>query len=222
METATVPGSGPGSSASAGIGARPSVGQSTSNQPSPATIANGLPTNFHPAGAGNGTSKPARWAQPATAQPQAGHQRTHSSGSGMQRPTPAPIPLPPGAQQAMMNNNNNNNRRPSLPLQRPLSVQHSGPPSTLTVASAPFPPPTQQQRGPSAGPSSATTAQTAFPSPTLNHANVNPKFTEDRLRLTFAIQQALPQAVRQSIRDNWEKCSLNSIFHETFLVGRDI
>lgn len=59
-----------------------------------------------------------------------------------------------------------------------------------------------------------------FPSPTVDHATVNPKFDDDVARLTFAIHQSLPEAVRRAIRDNWEKCVVGSDNHVAFLVSR--
>lgn len=47
----------------------------------------------------------------------------------------------------------------------------------------------------------------------------NPKLNEDRTRITYGIQQSIPEAVRRSVRDNWEKCLLGSDFHQAFIVS---
>lgn len=58
-----------------------------------------------------------------------------------------------------------------------------------------------------------------FPSPLGDHSRVNPKFIDDIARLTFAVQQSLPEAVRRVVRDNWQKCLLGSDFHQVFIVS---
>lgn len=47
----------------------------------------------------------------------------------------------------------------------------------------------------------------------------NPKLNEDRTRITYGIRQSIPEAVRRSVRDNWEKCLLGSDFHQAFIVS---
>lgn len=47
----------------------------------------------------------------------------------------------------------------------------------------------------------------------------NPKFLDDRTRITYGIQQSIPDAVRRSVRENWEKCLLGSDFHQAFIVS---
>lgn len=58
-----------------------------------------------------------------------------------------------------------------------------------------------------------------YASPTTDYARENPKFLDDSGRLTCAIQQSLPEAVRRVVRDNWEKCLLGSEFHQAFTVS---
>ncbi|KAI0851529.1 hypothetical protein F5Y00DRAFT_230009 [Daldinia vernicosa] len=58
-----------------------------------------------------------------------------------------------------------------------------------------------------------------FPSPRREHHLENPKFADDLSRLTHAMQQSVPAAVRRVIRDNWEKCLLGSEFHHAFLLN---
>jgi hypothetical protein len=64
-----------------------------------------------------------------------------------------------------------------------------------------------------------TQAPQRFPSPTRDHATINPKFVDDCTRMTYAIQQSLPEAVRRIVRDHWEKCLLGSEFHQAFIVS---
>lgn len=59
-----------------------------------------------------------------------------------------------------------------------------------------------------------------FPSPLQDYARTNSKFVDDCTRLTFAVQQSLPESVRRIIRDNWQKCLLGSEFHQAFIVSR--
>ncbi|KAI1768326.1 hypothetical protein GGR53DRAFT_462579 [Hypoxylon sp. FL1150] len=58
-----------------------------------------------------------------------------------------------------------------------------------------------------------------FPSPRREHQPENSKFMDDLSRLTHAMQQSVPSAVRRVIRDNWEKCLLGSEFHHAFLLN---
>ncbi|KAH8742877.1 hypothetical protein F5883DRAFT_667023, partial [Diaporthe sp. PMI_573] len=41
-------------------------------------------------------------------------------------------------------------------------------------------------------------------------------------KITYGIQQAVPEAVRRSVRDNWEKCLLGSEFHQAFILNASI
>ncbi|KAJ9138336.1 Zinc finger, C2H2 [Pleurostoma richardsiae] len=61
-----------------------------------------------------------------------------------------------------------------------------------------------------------------FPSPDRQYANENPKFGDDCTRIAFAIQQAVPEAVRRVVRDNWQKCLLGSDFHQAFIMNATI
>ncbi|KAK3985123.1 hypothetical protein QBC44DRAFT_335686 [Cladorrhinum sp. PSN332] len=78
-------------------------------------------------------------------------------------------------------------------------------PPAVRRASQPPPPPSQ-----------------GFPSPSQEYARVNPKFVDDCTRMTYAIQQSLPQAVRRIVRDHWEKCLLGSEFHQAFILNASI
>ena len=61
-----------------------------------------------------------------------------------------------------------------------------------------------------------------FPSPTKDYSRVNPKFKDDLSRNSLAIKQSVPEAVRQAVRDNWEKCLLGSEFHQAFVVSTSL
>ncbi|KAK4159193.1 hypothetical protein QBC43DRAFT_222546 [Cladorrhinum sp. PSN259] len=61
-----------------------------------------------------------------------------------------------------------------------------------------------------------------FPSPAQDYARLNPKFVDDCTRMTYAIQQSLPEAVRRIVRDHWEKCLLGSEFHQAFILNASI
>lgn len=71
-----------------------------------------------------------------------------------------------------------------------------------------------------AGTASRTT--TGFPSPKSEAMQTNQKFLDDCDRLKFGIQQSLPEAVRRSVRDNWEACLLGSPFHQAFVVSHPL
>lgn len=68
-------------------------------------------------------------------------------------------------------------------------------------------------------PSLAAARAVSFPSPGREHVHSDQKFLDDKTRITFGIQQAIPEAVRRSVRDNWEKCLLGSDFHQAFIVS---
>jgi hypothetical protein len=59
----------------------------------------------------------------------------------------------------------------------------------------------------------------SFPSPGRDHLHTDQKFLDDKTRITFGMHQAIPEAVRRSVRDNWEKCLLGSDFHQAFVVS---
>lgn len=67
--------------------------------------------------------------------------------------------------------------------------------------------------------SPAPSATSGFPSPGKESFHQNIKFKDDRTRITFSIRQALSEAVRRSVRDDWEKCLLGSEFHQAFVVS---
>ncbi|KAK9775793.1 hypothetical protein SCAR479_07609 [Seiridium cardinale] len=59
----------------------------------------------------------------------------------------------------------------------------------------------------------------AFASPTRDSQSAAPKINEDISRLTHAIQQSIPEAVRHVIRDNWQKALLGTEFHQAFVMN---
>lgn len=67
-------------------------------------------------------------------------------------------------------------------------------------------------------PASVPAPTSGFPSPGRESIHKLPKFIDDRTRITFGIQQAIPEAVRRAVRDNWEKCLIGSEFHQAFVV----
>ncbi|KAK2613107.1 hypothetical protein N8I77_000036 [Diaporthe amygdali] len=75
--------------------------------------------------------------------------------------------------------------------------------------------------GPGTG-SPAPPPTAGFPSPGRDHVHADPKFLDDKTRITYGIQQAIPEAVRRSVRDNWEKCLLGSDFHQAFILNASI
>lgn len=74
-------------------------------------------------------------------------------------------------------------------------------------------------RAPGTGRQTAVASPTGFPSPGREHMQSNPKVYEDRNQISYSIHQAMPEAVRRSVRDNWEKCLLGSDFHQAFVVS---
>ena len=62
----------------------------------------------------------------------------------------------------------------------------------------------------------------AFQSPSRDHGHENPKFHDDLSRLTHAVQQSVPEAVRRVTRDNWEKILLGTGFHQAFIVSNHL
>ncbi|KAK1768032.1 hypothetical protein QBC33DRAFT_536038 [Phialemonium atrogriseum] len=100
-------------------------------------------------------------------------------------------------------------QRPPPPASQPTRPQATrylimDPPSRLKMTPIP--------RGSSSG----------YPSPTWDYARENAKFNDDTTRLTCAVQQSLPEAVRRVVRDNWEKCLLGSEFHQAFILNAAI
>ncbi|KAI1383307.1 uncharacterized protein F4822DRAFT_420123 [Hypoxylon trugodes] len=98
--------------------------------------------------------------------------------------------------------------QPRQPLQRQSS---SGSSHKISIVD---PPGSYSRSKSSSHPSSQ-----GFPSPRREHHLENPKFLDDQSRLTHAMQQSVPAAVRRVIRDNWEKCLLGSEFHHAFLLN---
>ncbi|KAF3062261.1 hypothetical protein GL218_03272 [Daldinia childiae] len=102
--------------------------------------------------------------------------------------------------------------QPRQPLQRQPSAGSSHKFSIVD------PPRTYSRQGSNPQPPNISAAQ-GFPSPRREHHLENPKFADDLSRLTHAMKQSVPAAVRRVIRDNWEKCLLGSEFHHAFLLN---
>lgn len=58
-----------------------------------------------------------------------------------------------------------------------------------------------------------------FPSPGVEYGVENGKFHEDKARLTHAVEQAVPEAVRVVFRNHWQKVLGGSRFHQSFIVS---
>ncbi|ROW15281.1 hypothetical protein VPNG_03007 [Cytospora leucostoma] len=70
-------------------------------------------------------------------------------------------------------------------------------------------------------PAPSSIVRRGFPSPGRDH-KTNPKLDEERNRLIYGFQQSTPEAVRRSVRDNWEKCLLGTDFHQAFVLNASI
>lgn len=66
---------------------------------------------------------------------------------------------------------------------------------------------------------SVNSSNSGFPSPAKDYSSSFPKFSDDLSRIALAIKQSIPEAARQAVRDNWEKCLLGSEFHQAFVVS---
>lgn len=139
---------------------------------------------------------------------------------GATTPAPTPSTSPPTAQPAP----------PQAPVSASPSVNNLAFRSSLTAPQVPVAKwrvtphkpqkvPIMDAPGPDTGAPAPLPASTSgFPSPNREKIHQLPKFKDDRTRITFGIQQALPEAVRRSVRDNWEKCLVGSDFHQAFVV----
>lgn len=169
---------------------------------------------------------------PAASQPVASQPVASTTASHQSHPS---TPAPPGA---------NGEFAASAPVPAPAAVQpvawmgvltpqfSSSQPAPRTVQRPPPPPPASQPAKPQAtrylimDPPSRLKmtpiprgSSSGYPSPTWDYARENAKFNDDTTRLTCAVQQSLPEAVRRVVRDNWEKCLLGSEFHQAFIVS---
>lgn len=188
------------------VKAEPGTLSDTSNPPSPpARIVSDLPgvASY----ALSSAMPPAT--TPAVTLPSINSLAFRTSGS----PAPnLPSPLPPTSS------------TPTMPSQAPAPVVikwKSRPEPTHTLDS---PHPAKSPRmsimdAPGTGsPSPVPRSNKGFLSPGRDHIHSLPKFNDDRTRITFGIQQSLPEAVRRCVRDNWEKCLIGSDFHQAFVV----
>lgn len=152
-------------------------------------------------------------------------------------PLPLPQPLPPvqvvPSSQNMWNTppppppqggHNNGRWTTSVKDTKPAAPKEAKAPSRF---SSPVPAPSRLpaqipvvDAAPGTGsPAPAQTAASGFPSPGKEPMHRNSKFIDDRTRITYGIRQALPDAARRAVRDNWEKCLLGSDFHQAFVVS---
>lgn len=68
-------------------------------------------------------------------------------------------------------------------------------------------------------PPAKSSSAAGYPSPTRDYRAETQKFGDDLSRNVLAIKQSVPEAVRQAVRDNWEKCLTGSEFHQAFIVS---
>ncbi|KAK3400212.1 hypothetical protein B0T20DRAFT_391743 [Sordaria brevicollis] len=104
------------------------------------------------------------------------------------------------------------------PYESRYSARNDGLVSRPTIMDPPRSRPVSQTPAPAA----PAVPSSGFPSPVTTHAHLNKKFIDDCTRLTYAIQQSTPDAVRRVFRDNWEKCMLGTEFHQAFILNASI
>lgn len=103
------------------------------------------------------------------------------------------------------------------PTRQPQHVQRQPRPMIMD------PPESRRQSHPPAAASPQGSGQVSgIPSPSRDYVSENPKFVDDCTRITHAFRQSLPEAVRRTVRDNWEKCLLGSDFHQAFVLNAAI
>lgn len=171
----------------------------------PTSVASPASTTASPSVHGLGPSRPGRSSMSNT---------PHQSPA---LPSP-PVPLraspaasrPPPAATNTTNTTTRGTKYQNNPVWRAEPLRENKKPKIPPV---PIPSPAQPAQ------SLAAARMVSFPSPGREHIHADQKFLDDKTRITFGIQQAIPEAVRRSIRDNWEKCLLGSDFHQAFIVG---
>lgn len=109
------------------------------------------------------------------------------------KPKPSPAAVP-GTYGSYLLGSNNSSSSPSMSVK----------PNVTTPSSARAPQPV---------------LATGFPSPGREAFHANKKFIDDRARLSLDVREALPEAVRRAVRDNWEKTLVGSDFHQAFVVS---
>ncbi|EAA28264.2 hypothetical protein GE21DRAFT_6088 [Neurospora crassa] len=144
-------------------------------------------------------ASPYQYQAPPPAHPQHHYQHSYPVGAPQHHPPP-----PPSQQQHHPYEYQYPSRNDGL-ISRPIIMD---PPRSRPVSQLP----------PPAEPISSS----GFPSPATTHAHLNKKFADDCTRLTYAIQQSTPEAVRRVVRDNWEKCMLGTEFHQAFILNAAI
>lgn len=132
--------------------------------------------------------------------------------------------ISPSTNSSHFHNKINTNRIPSASHSPALPSTPGTPNHVLPSRSGPNPqgwthadPRTQMISSTPAGTASRTSA--GFPSPKREATQTNSKFLDDCAKLNFGIQQSLPEAIRRSVRDNWEACLIGSPFHQAFIVS---
>lgn len=155
----------------------------------------------------------------------------HLPSASSPRPTPVPRPVPTGTPPVAgpYPSHTGHHQQPPPPpgfhSHQPPPHAHHGhqQPPPMNCGYPPLPPPMQQGKvaivePPRATPRANGTQFNGLHSPGRDH-RANPKFNEDISRLTHAVQQSLPEAVRHVTREHWEKTLLGSDYHQNFVVG---
>ncbi|KAL1899553.1 hypothetical protein Sste5346_002955 [Sporothrix stenoceras] len=121
-----------------------------------------------------------------------------------QSPFPANQTLPPG------------NSQPHQPPHGPPR-----PPDPVVVRRAPIVNPPLQVPPPARAELVFVDPRGGIPHPSPGHdyPRENPKIQDDYMRLTFAIEQSVSDAVRCAMRQNWQKCLLGTGFHQGFMLN---
>lgn len=179
----------------------------------PSQIVSDLPGIHSPTAAAPPPPAPGKFSSPSI---NGLSMRTLGSNGSTPRHSPLPaLPSPAFNLPPPPKNRTNNSRWTDQP-----SYSHPYPPA---IAQTPLSTPVKipiVDAAPGIGtPSPAPTATSGFPSPGKESLHQNSKFKDDRTRITYSIRQALPDAARRSVRDNWEKCLLGSDFHQAFVVS---
>ncbi|KAI1435308.1 hypothetical protein GGR50DRAFT_336026 [Xylaria sp. CBS 124048] len=158
--------------------------------------------------ASESTATPVRWStsKRSLPSPQA---KSPSSRSSATKPSPTRL----SATQPLAISTGSDIKSRSL---RTPEIQQNPQDSSSSVASRGVPS-SSQASGAREGFQEASAVKKRFPSPGVNH-NV-PGFKRDLSLVADVIQRASPEAVREAVREKWQKCSMGSEFHEAFLMN---
>ncbi|PSS00658.1 hypothetical protein BD289DRAFT_450233 [Coniella lustricola] len=217
------PGPGLGTRMGSGQAAAATPSASSSARPSPAMSTSSPSTSF---GQAPSRSPPAHIVSDLmTSRPAAAAAASSPSVASQRPPSLSTVPASTSAVSSGFGKLVPNGAKESAP--RVSQHLPSQSPIPLLDRQRPPPPPqmARQPPPPKAGPDTGTSSQgipptSGFPSPGRDSSNL--KFIDDRTRITFGIQQSVPEAVRRAVRDNWKKCLLGSEFHLAFVLNATI